>query len=98
LPEEEKISIYVTKLRTIDSKIPTTFVPLAPEKLLFDDNADVLVGLFHIMWEDMPRRRTYKLCLKELVSSFGDYSGSSLVCGSAGNYLEKLADSTHQNE
>jgi len=78
-----KIEIVVAKLSwndTID-KIPTTFVSLAPEKLVIEEHADLLVGVFHIMWSDMPRRRTYRLRLQDLVSGSGDYFGTSLKCG-----------------
>ena len=64
-----------------ERKIPTAFVSLAPEKLITSDKVDVLVGLFHIMWDDMPRRRTYRIRLQDLVSGSGDYSGASLICG-----------------
>jgi hypothetical protein len=62
-------------------KIPTTLVPLAPEKILLGENADLLVGVFHIMWADMPRRRTYPICLQDLISNSGDYLGTRLSCG-----------------
>ena len=63
-------------------KIPTTFVPMAPEKLVVEENIDVLAGVFHIMWEDMPCRRTYRLALQDLVSPDGYYIGADLRCGS----------------
>jgi hypothetical protein len=63
-------------------KIPTTFVPMAPEKLIVEENIDVLAGVFHIMWEDMPRRRTYRLAMEDLVSPDGYYIGADLRCGS----------------
>jgi hypothetical protein len=80
-----KIEIVVTKLswKNATDKIPTTFVSLAPEKLVIEEHADLLVGVFHIMWSDMPRRRTYQLRLQELVSGSGDYFGTSLKCGSS---------------
>jgi len=62
-------------------KIPTTFVSMSPDKLVVEKNIDVLVGVFHIMWEDMPRRRTYHLKLEDLVSPEGYYIGASLKCG-----------------
>jgi hypothetical protein len=66
-------------------KIPTAFVSLAPEKLLIDRDIDVLVGLFHIMWEDMPRPRTYSIRLADSVSRLGSYLGCSLCFGSSNN-------------
>ena len=83
----------VTVVRYLDTsnfgnKIPTTFVPLGPEKILIEGaGIDVLVGVFHIMWEDMPRRRTYAIRLAESVSLEGRYLGASLNCGS-GKALE----------
>jgi hypothetical protein len=88
-----KIQVVVTKLSWKDAadKIPTTFLPLAPEKLVLEEFTDLLVGVFHIMWSDMPRRRTYLLRLQDLVSSSGDYSGSKLKCGaSEDDLLRKL--------
>ncbi len=77
------ISVVQRKLKWGDNrdKIPTALVPLAPEKLVVEKNMDVLVGVFHIMWDDMPRRRTYQLRLQDLVSGSGEYFGSSLKCG-----------------
>ncbi len=88
-----KIQVVITKLSWKDAadKIPTTFVPLAPEKLVLEEFADLLVGVFHIMWSDMPRRRTYVLCLQDLVSGSGDYAGTMLKCGtSKDDMLRKL--------
>jgi len=62
-------------------KIPTTLVSMAPDKLLIEKDIDVLVGVFHIMWEDMPRRRTYKIRLCDAVSFDGTYVGCSLKVG-----------------
>ena len=73
------------------NKIPTTLVPLAPEKVVLGTNADLLVGVFHIMWADMPRRRTYSICLQDLISNSGDYLGARLRCGALEkDLLEKL--------
>ena len=80
-PGETLTVIHKLSLEDKWEKIPTTFVPMAPEKLLVEKNIDVLVGLFHIMWEDMPRRRTYHLKLEDLVSPEGYYIGASLKCG-----------------
>jgi len=88
---EERISYIVRKLTLPKDKIPTTFIPLAPDKLGFEDNADVLAGVFHIMWDDMPRRRTYKIRLQELISNSGDYAGACLKCGHSNvNFLDGL--------
>lgn len=65
----------------IVAKIPTTFVPLAPDRILVDKEIDLLVGLFHIMWEDMPHRRTYSLRLADIVSKNGNYVGCQIECG-----------------
>ena len=62
-------------------KILTTFVPLAPEKILVDKKIDLLVGLFHVMWEDMPRPMTYRIRLADLVAKSGNYLGSQIECG-----------------
>jgi hypothetical protein len=87
-----KTSIIVKKLNWKEKrdKIPTTFVSLAPEKLVIENGIDILVGVFHIMWDDMPRRRTYQIRLSDLVTSVGDYSGTSLTCGNYKDLLEKL--------
>jgi hypothetical protein len=61
-----------------NEKIPTSLVSLSPDKLLAEKHIDVLVGLFHIMWEDMPRPRTYSIRLADLVSFEGDYVGAAL--------------------
>ncbi len=80
-----EILTIVRKLSLGDKreKIPTTFVPMAPEKLVVEKNIDVLAGVFHIMWEDMPRRRTYRLTMEDLVSPDGHYLGADLRCGSS---------------
>ena len=87
--ERREITTVVRKLSLSDKreKIPTTFVPMAPEKLIVEDNIDVLSGVFHIMWEDMPRRRTYRLRLEELVSTEGHYLGTNLRCGGTATKL-----------
>jgi len=88
-----KIQVVVTKLswKDVADKIPTTFVPLAPEKLVIGEYADLLVGVFHIMWSDMPKRRTYLLRLQDLVSISGDYAGTKLKCGTSNDdVLRKL--------
>ena len=59
--------------------IPTTLIPLSPFEITFEGStADILHGLFHIMWKDMPRPRTYKLRLSERVSEKGEYIGPFL--------------------
>lgn len=61
-------------------KIPTTFIPLVPEKLVIDAKGiDLLFGVFHIMWSDMPSRRTYAVRLCDRFSDDGNYLGSELV-------------------
>jgi hypothetical protein len=43
------------------------------------------------MWDDMPRRRTYKIQLQELISNSGDYTGTCLKCGHSNvNFLDGL--------
>ncbi len=69
------------------SEIPTTFVPLSPEKIILNQTADLLVGVFHIMWSDMPRPRTYPLCLQDVISASGEYLGTKLRCGNPGKDL-----------
>jgi len=71
-------------------KIPTSLVSLSPEKILAENQIDVLVGLFHIMWEDMPRPRTYSIRLADLVSLDGDYLGSSLKHGVSESHTIEL--------
>lgn len=62
-------------------KIPTTFIALAPERIIFDTTgADVLCGVFHIMWSDMPTRRSYGLRLADKYSWEGERSGCFLIC------------------
>ncbi len=62
-------------------KIPTTFVNLAPEKIVLDlVGIDVLGGVFHIMWSDMPARRTYGVRLSDHYTHDGTSAGSSLIC------------------
>jgi hypothetical protein len=77
---------FITVVKTISKisgpeKIPTSLVSLSPERIIAENQIDVLVGLFHIMWEDMPRPRTYSIRLSDLVSFKGDYVGSSLKHG-----------------
>ncbi len=63
------------------AKIATTFIPLAPDKILFGlSEVDLLVGVFHIMWEDMPSPRSYGLRLADNISSDGKYLGCTLLC------------------
>jgi hypothetical protein len=62
------------------TKIPTTFVPLSPELIsLGSSQIDLLCGVFHIMWQDMPKPRSYGLKLMEGLSFDGDYLGCALV-------------------
>ncbi len=63
--------------------IPTTFVPFAPEKIhiLEGKVADVLCGLFHVMWKDMAQPSTYPMRLSEKIDSNGIYSGCSFEYG-----------------
>lgn len=81
--KDNSLVVKKLKLGKNEGKIPTSLVSLAPEKIIVNGSIDVLVGLFHIMWEDMPRRRTYRLRLQDLVSSSGDYSGAGLICGAS---------------
>jgi len=75
--------------------IPTTFVPLAPTELSFDGKrADLLFGVFHIMWRDMPRPRTYEVRLADYVSEEGSYVGCALLCG---NVAKRSVTSTNLN-
>jgi hypothetical protein len=82
--DEDNVTLVAKKLYlgTSGGKIPTAFVPLAPDKLVVKNDIDVLVGVFHIMWEDMPRRRTYQIRLQDLISESGEYFGTRLRCGS----------------
>ncbi|HZW55103.1 MAG TPA: hypothetical protein VFF30_02340 [Nitrososphaerales archaeon] len=75
--------IVIIHLETFrgDNKIPTTFIPLAPDALrITQDGLDVLSGVFHIMWRDMPQPRTYRLRLSNLISFDGEYAGCWLEC------------------
>ena len=77
---------FVTVLKVLPKtdrgdKIPTSLVALSPDKIIAESQIDVLVGLFHIMWEDMPHPRTYSIRLAELVSVEGEYVGTSLKEG-----------------
>jgi hypothetical protein len=63
------------------AKIPTTFIALAPERLSFGSSeVDLLSGVFHIMWQDMPRPLSYGVKLTDSLSSDGNYLGCVLVC------------------
>lgn len=63
------------------SKIPTTLVPLSPDKIpIGKGRADILCGVFHIMWSDMPKPSSYEVRLAELLSGSGDYIGPRLEC------------------
>lgn len=69
----------VTELKTEKrAVIPTTFVHLAPDKILIEAKVDILFGLFHIMWQDMPRPRGYRIRLSERVDAKGLYRGCFL--------------------
>lgn len=83
-PEKKTHDTFLVRLQTKEDpgKIPTTFVPLAPERIDFRGNADILVGLFHVMWLDMPSRRIYRLKLSDFVSEDGVCVGCRLFCGS----------------
>ena len=77
---------FVTVLKILsksarDEKIPTSLVSLSPDKIVAENQIDVLVGLFHIMWQDMPRPRTYSIRLADLISFEGEYIGTSLKRG-----------------
>ncbi len=61
--------------------IPTTFVPLAPDKIFSGEQIDLLFGVFHIMWKDMPKPKGYSLRLAEEISSEGSYLGCRLKYG-----------------
>ncbi|MHB1868886.1 MAG: hypothetical protein ACYCPP_08065 [Nitrososphaerales archaeon] len=77
------IEIVIESLETEErAVIPTTFVPLAPDRILIGSEIDVLFGLFHIMWKDMPKPRTYPIRLADRVTKEGSYLGCSLECGS----------------
>ena len=71
-------SLRVEEKRAV---IPTTLVPLAPDKMCIEKELDVLFGLFHIMWSDMPKPMTYRIRLAEHVTTLGDYSGCCLRVG-----------------
>jgi hypothetical protein len=79
--QRKPISVFA-KLKTAQGtgKIPTTFVSLSPEKLSLDREADLLCGVFHIMWSDMPQPRSYAVRLADLFSGEGVYLGTKLRC------------------
>lgn len=79
---KKSFKTVVMKLETVErAVIPTTFLPLSPERIPFqEDSADLLCGLFHIMWADMTKPSTYALKLEDLLSSSGEYLGSKLEC------------------
>ena len=63
------------------AKIPTTLVPLSPDRIpIVDGRADILCGVFHIMWSDMPKPSSYEVRLSDLVSGSGDFIGPRLEC------------------
>jgi hypothetical protein len=84
--EKKEKQIVDTELQVVPSgstmeKIPTTFVNLAPERITLDFiGIDVLGGVFHIMWSDMPTRRTYGIRLADHFSTEGNPIGTSLIC------------------
>jgi hypothetical protein len=62
--------------------IPTTFVPLAPDKIAFvEKKLDILFGLFFIMWRDMPRPMTFRVRLSDQITTDGEYEGCFLKFG-----------------
>jgi hypothetical protein len=72
---------------------PTTFVPLTPEKIQFEeDSVDVLFGLFHVKWSDMPRPATYSVKIAERLTSEGVYLGTRLECKYPKNFSVQLYD------
>jgi hypothetical protein len=74
-----KAETVITALKTGKrAVIPTTFVPLAPDRILIEKKVDVLFGLFHIMWQDMPRPRSYRIRLSDEVGRDGKYIGCFL--------------------
>ncbi|MGA2876629.1 MAG: hypothetical protein ABSE82_13960 [Nitrososphaerales archaeon] len=85
------VETVIETLRTEGKRaiIPTTFVPLSPDKLLFGKEIDLLFGLFHIMWQDMPKPRTYTARLADKVTREGNYMGCCLVCGFPGTRIFK---------
>jgi hypothetical protein len=82
--QARNVETIVKPLKTEKKRgvIPTTFVALSPDKMSFAKEVDVLYGLFHIMWEDMPRPRTYVIRMAEQVTRSGDYAGCCLLAGS----------------
>ena len=84
---ETVIESFETEERVV---IPTTFVPLAPDRILIGDEIDVLFGLFHIMWKDMPKPRIYPIRLAERLTKRGSYLGCSLECGAQQTRTIKL--------
>jgi hypothetical protein len=63
------------------TEIPTTFIPLAPERLSFGPSGvDLLYGVFHIMWKDMRNPKSYGIKLTDNFSPLGKYLGCVLVC------------------
>jgi hypothetical protein len=79
-----KVETVIESLETEKERavIPTTFVPLAPDRILIGEDIDVMFGLFHIMWKDMPKPQTYPIRLADRVTMQGNYLGCSLECGS----------------
>ena len=76
-------------------KIPTTFVPLSPDEIPFDaEGADVLDGVFHVMWSDMPEPRTYAMKLSDRVAPDGRRLGCRLECHYPRQSLVLLDDQT----
>ena len=82
---KRKTVTIVKRLNTspVREKTPTVFVPLTPERFVFDDTgADLLYGLFHFAWRDMPSPRTYVVRLADAIGRDGKYKGSFLMCSS----------------
>jgi hypothetical protein len=75
------IQIFTSDLEIshLQRETPTTFVPLCPDRIKFDNGmADLLFGVFHVKWADMPKPSTYALKISDLVSREGSYIGARL--------------------
>jgi hypothetical protein len=78
-----RFEIFVKRLPTnINAReIPTTFLALSPDKIQFEQGrADLLFGVFHMKWSDMPKPSTYAIKISDPVVSDGTYVGTQLEC------------------
>ncbi len=74
-----QVFTFDLEITHLQRETPTTFVPLCPDRIRFDNGmADLLFGVFHVKWADMPKPSTYALKISDSVSREGSYIGAKL--------------------